>query len=249
MVGEDQCQTGSSWLIERSPDAVASFAPELLAWLRDELPSVKNMAGVFPGHGGAPGHPLYRQAETPFSGGSDHIILSDPTVGIPTPMLGQWPDRYYHTSADTPERTDPDSLARAGTLAAAYAYWIAGAGTWEAIALGYEMTARFKARIVRLARNAALSTLGQSDGAGLSGSVVDLDRRLAYHLDRQKVALASLERLAPVECFVTDMVTEAESAVQRELRWAAGAAGLQSATLGLVEGLQSATQELSVSDR
>ncbi|MFN2289657.1 MAG: DUF4910 domain-containing protein, partial [Anaerolineae bacterium] len=118
MVGEDQDQTGSSWLIERPPDAAASFAPELLARLRDELPALRDAADVSPSHTGIGGYPLYRQAEVPFSGGSDHYILSDPSIGVPTPMLIQWPDRFYHTSADTPDRTDPRSLARAGSLAA-----------------------------------------------------------------------------------------------------------------------------------
>jgi hypothetical protein len=245
MVGEDQCQTGSTWLIERSPDAVASFAPDLLAWLRDGLPGLSTMADVSPSPGGKAGQVLYRQAETAFSGGSDHIILSDPTVGIPTPMLGQWPDRYYHTSADTPDRTDPRSLARAGTLAAAYAYWIASAGTEEATALGYEMMARFKAQIVRVARNAVHESLGATDGVGISGAMAALDRHLAYLLDRHKAALDSLRRLAPVECLVADMAGEAEGAVQQELRWAARAAGLQSATLGLATAPESLPRELS----
>ena len=44
MVGEDQNQTGSSWLIERPPDAAASFAPDLLVRLRDELSRLKGMS-------------------------------------------------------------------------------------------------------------------------------------------------------------------------------------------------------------
>ena len=91
---------------------------DLLAWLRDQLPSLPGMAGVSPSLTGLGEYPLYRQAEVSFSGGSDHVILSDPSIGVPTPMLIQWPDRFYHTSADTPDRTDPGSLARAGSLAA-----------------------------------------------------------------------------------------------------------------------------------
>jgi len=43
-------------------------------------------------------------------------------------MLIQWPDAYYHTSADTPDKVSPDSLGRNGALAAAYAYWLATPG-------------------------------------------------------------------------------------------------------------------------
>ncbi len=233
MVGEDQNQTGSSWLIERPPEAAASFAPDLLARLRDEFPKIKGMTGVSPSHTGMGAYPLYRQAEVPFSGGSDHFIFSDPTVGVPMPMLIQWPDRFYHTSADTPDRTDPQSLARSGTLAAAYAYWLATAGTEDAIWLGYEMLARFKARVVETAQTAVTEAQDQTSGESLARTIIDLDRRLAYLLDRQKAALATLERLAPSDCLVEEFQAEAEQAVQRELAWARGGVDLHAAALGL----------------
>ena len=102
---------------------------------------------------GIGGFALYRQAEVPFSGGSDHYVLSDPSVGVPTPMLIEWPDRFYHTSADTPEHIDPDSLARTAALAAAYAYWLATPGEQEVSSLGFQMVARFKERLVAAATN------------------------------------------------------------------------------------------------
>lgn len=232
MVGEDQGQTGSVWLIERPPDAAASFAPELLARLRDELPALKGMVGVSPSHTGMGGYPLYRQAEVPFSGGSDHFILSDPTVGVPTPMLIQWPDRFYHTSADTPDRTDPHSLARAGTLAASYAYWLATAGAEQITWLGYEMVARFKARVVEVAQAAVTKAQSRDEPEALAKAIINLDRRLAYLLGREKAALHSLERLASADCLLADLCVEAERVVSRELAWARGGVDLHAAALG-----------------
>jgi hypothetical protein len=232
MVGQDQDQTGSSWLIERPPDASASFAPVLLACLRDEMPHLKAMTDVSPGHTGLDVYPLYRLAEVPFSGGSDHYVFSDPTVGVPMPMLIQWPDRFYHTSADTPERTDPQSLARAGTLAAAYAYWLATAGAAEATWLGYEMLARFKTRVVTGAQAAVTRSQDREEASDLAKAIINLDRRLAYLLDREQAAFQTLQRLAPVGCLVTDLQAEAEGVVHRELAWARGGLDLRAATLG-----------------
>jgi aminopeptidase YwaD len=233
MVGEDQDQTGSSWLIERPPEAAASFVPDLLARLRAEFQALKGMADISPSHTGIGAYPLYRQAEVPFSGGSDHFILSDPTVGVPTPTLIQWPDRFYHTSADTPDRTDPNSLARAGTLAAAYAYWLATAGTQKATWLGYEMVARFKACLAETAQAAVGEMLAVDDGDRLAQVLADLDRRLAYLLDRQETALRTLERLAPVDCLEVDLLAEVKRLANHELAWARGVADLRAATLGL----------------
>jgi len=223
MVGEDQRQTGSSWLIEQPPEAAASFAPELLAILREEMVYLKGMADVSPSHAGVGEFPLYCRAETAFSGGSDHYILSDPAVGVPTPMLIQWPDRFYHTSADTPDRTDPRSLARSGVLAAAYGYWLASAEVDEAAELGYEMVARFKAALVRTAQTAVAEALQAEDADQLAGVLGRLDRRLAYRLDRQKSALHSLERLAPLEYLAVDLQSELEKTADREMAWAQGA--------------------------
>jgi len=55
-----------------------------------------------------------------FSGGSDHYILSDPSVGVPCPMVGQWPDKFYHTSVDTLEHISPATLKTSSMIAAVY---------------------------------------------------------------------------------------------------------------------------------
>ncbi len=69
--------------------------------------------------------PMFNSHQTCFSGGSDHIIWSDPANGVPCLMLGQWPDRYYHTSTDTLDKVDSFILSRSAALAAAYAYSLA----------------------------------------------------------------------------------------------------------------------------
>ena len=77
------------------------------------------------------------------------MITSDPTVGIPTPMLIQWPDRFYHTTADTLDRVDAKSLALAGTLAGCYLYWLATAGNEDARQLGWDMVSRYERRLTK----------------------------------------------------------------------------------------------------
>lgn len=66
--------------------------------------------------------PLFSSMRVPFVFGSDHYILSDPTIDIPTVALTQWPDKTYHTSADNASHVDPRMLKRATTIAAAYCY-------------------------------------------------------------------------------------------------------------------------------
>ena len=121
MVGEDQEQCGSTLLIERPPHFMGSFAETLLARIRETAPDwVESFSG--PGH-----FSMMRMAQVPYSGGSDHVVLMDPGIGAPSPMLIQWPDRYYHSSHDTPDRCSPASLALAARCAATWAGFLAGA--------------------------------------------------------------------------------------------------------------------------
>ncbi len=188
MVGEDQDRCGSSLLVESPPDALPGFAGPLLARLRDLLlPEVKTFGGVG-------GYPLFRTADVPFGGGSDHFVFSDPSVGVPMPMLIQWPDRFYHTSADTPDKVDPQMLGRVASLTGLYAYWLAQAGEREARWLAQELSARFRQRVIAELQAAVTEAGGESE-VGRE----EVRQRLEYRVARHREALVSVRRLAPVD--------------------------------------------------
>jgi aminopeptidase YwaD len=165
--------------------------------------------------GGTGGYALFRHAVIPFSGGSDHYILSDPSVGVPTPMIIQWPDRFYHTSQDTPDKVDPAMLSRVGSLAATYAYFLANAGQEEATWLGYEMTARFKRDIVRFVQGKVTEGAEEIEGRG---TVTLLRKKVAYLVEREQQALASLKRLSPEIAVEGWQAEVAEFAVREQAR-------------------------------
>jgi hypothetical protein len=64
-----------------------------------------------------------------FDMGSDHQVYSDASWGIPAIYLHDWPDRYIHTTWDTPERIDPTKLERAAFIGAASGYFLASMGS------------------------------------------------------------------------------------------------------------------------
>jgi hypothetical protein len=56
-----------------------------------------------------------------FSGGSDHGMFIESDADIPALSFMVWPDRWYHTDQDTPDKSDPTQLKRVafiGTCAA-----------------------------------------------------------------------------------------------------------------------------------
>jgi aminopeptidase YwaD len=189
MVGEDQEQCGSVMLIDCPPETNASFAVDLLECIREELFDESksfSQRGRFS---------LFRHATVPFSGGSDHYIFSDPTVGVPMPMLIQWPDRFYHTTADTLDRVSPETLAKSCLLAGTYTYWLATAGPRQVEWLAHEMAARFKRRIVTDLQTALTASMTGDDRIESHSAGPPWRERLNYWIERQRVAFASLRRL------------------------------------------------------
>ncbi len=70
-----------------------------------------------------------------FSMGSDHEVYTDASWGIPAIYLHDWPDRYIHTTWDTPERIDPTKLLRAAFIGAASGYSLAALSLADTVAL------------------------------------------------------------------------------------------------------------------
>ncbi len=206
MVGENQDLCGSSLLVERLPGPAASFADDLAESLLEEM---IGETGSFSGLGS---YATFRHAVTPFSGGSDHYILSDPSVGVPCPMIIQWPDKFYHTSTDTLDKVDPTMLARVGTIAATYACFLANAGEREVAWLGQEMVSRFKTRVLAVIREGVKSAVAGEDSPRDRELLAERVRFLA---ERNGGALESLRRLAEVD--VTTWQKEALAFAEAEL--------------------------------
>jgi aminopeptidase YwaD len=227
MVGQNQDLCGSVFVVECTPASTSSFTADLLESMREQwLEGAQNP-------GSSASYPLFRHTVTPFSGGSDHYILSDPSVGVPTPMLIQWPDRFWHTTDDTLDKVDPDMLAVLGGLAATYAYFVANAGSREAIWLGYEMLSRFRARLAHSVQNELTEALTKN-GEGLAQAAVRLQQKVQFSRDRQQEAVQSLLRLAPQEeSLVTNLSGEVVQTAREEMDRAKKVLMWQAQQLGL----------------
>lgn len=96
MVGEDQEKTFSSLLLVESPLPLdPTFAEILWYYLKENAPNVK-------------GVPIKRFFLSTFRAGSDHVPFIHEMV--PAVHIGHWPDRFYHTSDDTPDKVDEKEI-------------------------------------------------------------------------------------------------------------------------------------------
>jgi aminopeptidase YwaD len=217
MVGENQNLCGGPLIVERTPESCPSYVNSLMESIYDSVKSeAKNL-------GGSSSYALFKHAVTPFSGGSDHYVYSDPTVGVACPMMIQWPDKFYHTSADTIDKVDPEMLRKVALMTATYAYFIANAGTEEALWLASETASREKRTILQRIQESVTST-SNGDTEIASEVTLRLRERVDYWTGRATEAVKSTKRLAPkdkrLDLAIAELVTDLESSTKMERKHA-----------------------------
>mgnify|MGYP000123677433 CR=1 FL=1 len=138
MVGEDQDLCKSVLLLSVTHPAARAFTDYLLMRL---LEIAKSLMPRF----------TWRVRETGIYMIHDGSILSDPMIDVPTPALINWPDMFYHSNLDTPDKVSPNTLRLVGTVGATYVYFIANAHEKEVRALAQEVFNAARKRILDIA--------------------------------------------------------------------------------------------------
>jgi len=114
MIGEKQPVTDSTLNFIRPPLVMATVYEAIL--FRELVKSLSTQK-TFSGGSGILG---YRLDLVPYNNGSDHDIYLQ--FGVPSVMLNQWPDRYYHTDMDTLDKVDVILMSRAAKAMAKTLY-------------------------------------------------------------------------------------------------------------------------------
>jgi aminopeptidase YwaD len=131
------------------------------------------------------------------TGGSDHICFISPTVAVPAVSLNVWPDQWYHSDLDLPDKSDPTELRRAAFLGAAMAWAAANCtedvleGLTEAVEeFGYD-------RIARRELPAALRMIEESGAMTLGRAWNRAEKLAALGVERERGALESIRDISP----------------------------------------------------
>ncbi|MBD3404801.1 MAG: DUF4910 domain-containing protein [Candidatus Lokiarchaeota archaeon] len=107
MVGTNPALSGSIFKVYRTPFSLPSSLNNVVRyWLELEgkkLPKASEGGSITP----------HTYGYSRYSAGSDHFLFTDATIGIPSVMLNQYPDKFYHTSTDTIDKIDPSQMAYA----------------------------------------------------------------------------------------------------------------------------------------
>ncbi len=105
MVGSDPCESGAVTNLFRTPYSLPTTLNNVVRyWLEEEAEVDRK-----PEHGGT--EAPFRFNYSIYSAGSDHFMFTDSNIAVPAVMINQYPDRFYHTSTDTPDKIDPAQMA------------------------------------------------------------------------------------------------------------------------------------------
>jgi Peptidase family M28 len=150
-VGGDQRKTQMPLPISLSPQGNPSVGDTVIRRLRDGYLAERD--------------PYFSSFYAPFV--PCDSTIGDPEFDIPVVYLGGQ-DCFWHTTADTLDKIDPEATARVAVLAASYAYFLASATSPEAEWLAEETCADGRSELMASAagfaeelRNAELKELGE----------------------------------------------------------------------------------------
>jgi len=90
--------------------------------------------------------PFTYSIESMFKG-SDGEVFNDWGVRVPGVFIIAWPDQWYHSSGDRPDKSDPTTLKRMAVIGAASAYTVASADDDMAIKIAAEIASNGTRRL------------------------------------------------------------------------------------------------------
>jgi len=189
MVGEDLERLHSALQVVRTPASLPSFLNDLVADLTRWVDSLD----VRSPRGGAS---RFNYRIVPYQGGSDHMMLNDGALRIPTVMLSHAPDFTHHTSLDTPDFVDPVELKRSMLIALGTAVHLSSLDDQDGLRLLSRVGNGALARLAETADRTARRVTDAETSA--RGGVARLMRRaLEGALERELEGLASVLAVRP----------------------------------------------------
>ena len=214
MVGEDVHKTHSIMALIRPPYSNPSFIGDLAERMIDIVDVRKTAPSL-----GEDGRLRFRVL--PFKGGSDHLLLSDPTIGVPCVSIAHDGDVFHHTSQDDMDKIDVLELKKTGIIAIGTLLFSVNAGDAEALGMALEVAEQGTKRLAERTK-AHLAELDELVRGGDAGAGERLEEALAF-IDIQSLveigAVRSVEKLSEhprVRAFVDRLADDLGRAADAE---------------------------------
>ena len=160
------------------------------------------------------------------TGGSDHVVFNNPSVGVPGIEFFTWPDQWYHADTDTPDKADPTQMKRIAFIGAATA-WAAANATDEVVPGLVDAASEFGyGRVAERDLPRALGYLEAADAATLDAQAARALTLVSFAVDREIGAIRSIDEISTGSAAARTVVSD------RVQQWELYRAGLKAQVLG-----------------
>jgi aminopeptidase YwaD len=193
MEGLGLARGGSFWILLRTPDTTPSYINDVAQSVMEFVSNTNRQRVRYRGHGydftlpviSANGSrdPFYTWTSQHY-GSSDHVVYMQ--HGIPAIIFSTWPDPWYHSSQDTPDKLDATQFKRAAVVGVATAEIIAAADDAMAARITAESLGRGQER------------MGAAERKGL-GYIADTSESEEQLYNAYRDAVNSVKHQAEVE--------------------------------------------------
>ncbi|MDD8027590.1 MAG: M28 family peptidase [Acidobacteriota bacterium] len=160
------------------------------------------------------------------TGGSDHTCFVNPAVAVPAIEFFTWPDQWYHTDTDTPDKADPTEMKRVAFIGATTGW--AAAALADAWAPGLaDAASQFGYK--RVAERDLPRAFAKLDGATAATLEAETARALnivRFAAKREGEAIRSIDEIS------TGSGAAKAATAARLKQWELYGAGLKSQVLG-----------------
>ena len=200
MVGQYLNDNNSTYFLHQTPHSIPHFVNDVAADFMDYVgwgntetltPRLRYHVPILSPSGS---RDAFRYKIDEYVGGSDQWIFNDGLIGVPMVFFLVWPDTYYHTSKDSPDKCDPTTLRRGSFIATATALYAAGAGADDAVELGGTVHSRGLSRIAT-EMDRALHYVNRSEKELLHTAYKEAQNIVIQSYLRERRALSSIKHL------------------------------------------------------
>jgi aminopeptidase YwaD len=198
MEGIRLTQSRSYWILQRTPDTFPSFLNDIGQSMMEFVSEVTRERVRYRANGYVPTLPVqspngsddafYIKIDKHY-GSSDHVTYMQ--HGVPSVMFITWPDNWYHSSQDTPDKQDPTQYKRAAVVAAGAMTVLASGGDTMAARVVSENLARGAERMGDSHRKGLAYIADASDGAALPAAFKEAAIAIRHQADVEKRVVRS----------------------------------------------------------
>lgn len=223
MEGIRLAMSRSYWIMQRTPDTFPSYINDIGQSMMEYVSEISRERVRYRANGYVPSvsvtastgsqDAFYIKIDKHY-GSSDHVTYMQ--RGIPAVMFITWPDMWYHSSADTPDKQDPTQYKRAAVVAIGAMAVMATGGEPMAGRVTSENLGRGTERMGDSERKAVNYLADADSPAALLQAWKDARVTIRHQADVEKGVIRSSAVLYPDPAAAATRLAEVEAAIDRK---------------------------------